>query len=86
MFKCEKIPVISFSDTISDPGTVMIEPFYTIVTNGAMWSPGGPKQFAGEAIFQLDSLKKNYPLWLNKFQQKMGLFDKKNQTWGQITF
>ena len=57
--------------TITHPRTVMVEPFYTVVTDWAVTCPGGSEDLAGEAVFQLHWLAlhlgqniKDIPLWL----------------------
>jgi len=51
-----KISIISLADAISDPGAVVVEPLYTVITNAAVRGSRRPENLASEAVLELDCL------------------------------
>ena len=42
--------------TVADPWAVVVEPLYTVVTDGAVRGPRRPEDLTREAVFQLHRL------------------------------
>jgi hypothetical protein len=51
-----KVSVVSLANAIADPWTMVVKPIHTIVAETAMGSSRWPKDFTGEAVFQLHRL------------------------------